>query len=244
MISTDRRFASTLLRFAGIGLLSGNALAHDVITTKLTWSREVSRIFYRRCVSCHRDDGGAFLLTNYDAARPWAQAIKDEVLSRRMPPWFAVKGFGEFKHDAGLTQEEIEIISDWVEGGAPKGDEKLLPPVPDVSKEDGKSIPRSNFLEVQGTVTLKRATAVSGIRPMKLKEGASVKVIAERPDGSQAPLIWIYDYNPRFARAYFFKRVIRFPAGTKIIMAPSNQGSVALVTFGEKGSQLRPAAVQ
>ena len=79
---------------------------------------------------------------------------------------------------------------------------------------------------------------------MKLNEGASVKVIAERPDGSLVPLIWIYDYNPRFARAYFFKRVIRFPAGTKIIMTPSSQGSVALVTFGGTGSQLRPTAVQ
>ena len=67
----------------------------------------------------------------YAEARPWAAAIKEEVLERRMPPWGAVKGFGEFKDDQGLTQEQIELIADWVEGGAPEGDPKLLPKVPE-----------------------------------------------------------------------------------------------------------------
>jgi hypothetical protein len=54
-------------------------------------------------------------------------AIKDEVLTRRMPPWNAVKGFGRFKNDLGLTQEELSLIADWVEGGAPEGDPMLMP---------------------------------------------------------------------------------------------------------------------
>ena len=101
--------------------------AHDVITTKITWSREISRIFYRRCTSCHHKGGETFDLSTYEQARPWAEAIKEEVLERRMPPWGAVKGFGEFRNDDGLTQEEIEIIAGWAEGGAPVGDAKLLP---------------------------------------------------------------------------------------------------------------------
>ncbi len=66
----------------------------------------------------------------YDEARPWAKAIKEEVLERRMPPWEAVKGFGEFRDDRGLTQEEMETISGWVEGGAPEGEPKYLPALP------------------------------------------------------------------------------------------------------------------
>ena len=70
----------------------------------------------------------------YEQARPWAKAIKDEVLNRRMPPWGAVKGYGEFKHDPSLTQEQIGLIAQWVEGGAPEGDPKLLPPRPGADK--------------------------------------------------------------------------------------------------------------
>ena len=43
-----------LLPFAGY--------AHDVITTKLTWTQEISRIVYERCASCHRPGGTSFSL--------------------------------------------------------------------------------------------------------------------------------------------------------------------------------------
>ena len=45
-----------------------------------------------------------------------------------MPPSQAVKGFGQFQHDYSLTQRELDLIVSWVEGGAPKGDDKDLPP--------------------------------------------------------------------------------------------------------------------
>lgn len=91
-------------------------LAHDIITTKVTFDREISRLLFDRCTSCHRDGGAAFSLATYDAARPWAKAIKEEVLERRMPPFGAVKGFADLRDDRSLTQEQLEIISDWVEG--------------------------------------------------------------------------------------------------------------------------------
>src|ERR1051325_6403616 len=105
--------------FAAIFAAGMPAWGHDPITTKVTWSREVSRIVYARCLACHP----AF--EHYEQARPWAKAIEEEVLNRRMPPWNAVKGFGRFQNDQGLTQQELTVISDWVEGGAPEGDPKL-----------------------------------------------------------------------------------------------------------------------
>jgi hypothetical protein len=39
--------------------------SHDIITTPVTWDREISRIFYSRCVSCHREGGSAFSMTAY-----------------------------------------------------------------------------------------------------------------------------------------------------------------------------------
>jgi hypothetical protein len=57
----------------------------------------------------------------YQEAQPRAAAIKEAVLSRRMPPWGAVKGFGDFRNDAGLTQDQITLVTAWVETGALKG---------------------------------------------------------------------------------------------------------------------------
>ncbi len=75
---------------------------------------------------CHGEKDSIPLMT-YEQARPWATSIKEEVLNRQMPPWQAIKGFGEFKGDRGLTQEEIETLSGWAEGGAPEGNPKFLP---------------------------------------------------------------------------------------------------------------------
>src|SRR5258706_12780966 len=83
--------------------------AHDFFTNPPTWNREVCRLVYDRCAQCHRPDGSAFSLLTYQDAQPRATAIKDAVLSRRMPPWGAVKGFGDFRNDTGLTQEQVEL---------------------------------------------------------------------------------------------------------------------------------------
>ncbi len=70
----------------------------------------------------------SFSLMTYLDAQPRANAIKDAVLSRRMPPWGAVKGFGHFRNDQSLTQEQIELITKWVDGGIRRGNNpRLLP---------------------------------------------------------------------------------------------------------------------
>ena len=66
-------------------------------------------------------------LLTYEQARPWAKAIRDEVLNRRMPPWDAVKGVGQFRDDLSLTQPEMDLLVSWVEGGAPEGNPIYLP---------------------------------------------------------------------------------------------------------------------
>src|SRR4051812_25124782 len=85
--SRDRKgaFARTMVVW---GLLACAPLcAHEPITTKLTWTREISRVIDKHCAGCHHQGGRAMSLTTYADARPWAKAIRDEVLNRRMPPW-------------------------------------------------------------------------------------------------------------------------------------------------------------
>ncbi|MDP8980432.1 MAG: hypothetical protein M3O35_07560 [Acidobacteriota bacterium] len=206
----------------------GSLSAHDVITTKITWSREISRLFYNRCAACHRESGSSFSLTKYEEARPWAKAIKEEALERRMPPWGAVKGFGNFRDDQGLTQEELHLISDWVEGGAPEGDPALLPKLPDFG-QPAPVVSTGPELTVDGLLTLSHAVTVMGIRPSVLMDGSSIQVVARKPDGSFEPLLWLYQYKPQYTHTYFYRSALHFPVGTRIETTPAGAGTVSLI---------------
>ena len=212
--------------------------AHDIITTKITYSREISRLVYKKCASCHREGGSAFSLTTYEQARPWAKAIKEEVLERRMPPWGAVKGFGSFRDDQGLTQEELEIFSGWVEGGAPEGDRALLPKLSEMLPSPTVAPSVSKELIIDGRLTLKQTVSAVGIRAKTMIEGTSVQIVAEKPDGSIEPLIWLYKYQPQFDRPYYFFGALELPAGTKIECFPANTGPLGLLVGVPHGSSL------
>lgn len=109
-------------------VLSPTGSAHEPITTKVRFNKEVVRILERNCYGCHKPGGFApWSLVTYDEARPWAKAIKEEILEKRMPVWHAIKGYGEFSNSPTMTQREVDLIVNWVEGGAPKGDDKDLP---------------------------------------------------------------------------------------------------------------------
>jgi hypothetical protein len=108
------------------------AYSHKPITTPVIFKREIAQVFQRKCFQCHSDNNVAMSLTTYELARPWARAIREEVLERRMPPWGAVAGFGHFSNDISLTQREMDIILSWADGGAPSGvlkAEESIPPV-------------------------------------------------------------------------------------------------------------------
>ena len=66
-------------------------------------------------------------LTDYSSARPWAKAIRQAVVTRAMPPWFADPHVGKFSNDAHLPDRAIETITAWVDAGAPEGDSKDAP---------------------------------------------------------------------------------------------------------------------
>lgn len=62
-------------------------------------------------------------LTSYAEARPWAQAIREAVLTRKMPPWHAAgETAHRFRNDRSLTEAEIRTIADWVQQGAREGE--------------------------------------------------------------------------------------------------------------------------
>ena len=122
-------FLCLLCLFVAILLGTHPTSSHEPVTTGIRFNKEIVRIFQDHCLACHQPGSNTkIFLHNYAAARPWAKAIKEEVLERRMPPVQAVKGFGRFEDDYGLTQHEVDQIVAWVDGGTPKGEDKDLPP--------------------------------------------------------------------------------------------------------------------
>ena len=67
--------------------------------------------------------------STYQETRPWAKAIREAVVTRKMPPWFADPCCGKFANDRTLTASEREILVRWADSGAEKGRESDAPPV-------------------------------------------------------------------------------------------------------------------
>ena len=97
------------------------AYPHNPTTTTVLFNREIAALLERKCVQCHAQGRLAMPLITYDQTRPWAQAIKEETLARRMPPWPAERGYGVFSNDIGLTPREFEFLISWIDGGVPLG---------------------------------------------------------------------------------------------------------------------------
>jgi hypothetical protein len=206
------------------------AQAHEPITTKLTWTQEISRIVYKRCASCHHEGGIAFSLETYDQARPWAKAIREEVLERRMPPWGAVEGVVAFRNDPSLTPLEIEILVGWVEGGAPEGDAIYLPPKPAFdSNSQSKQAPKPLLIaDSTAPLILPETITAIAITPRDMPNGSSMEVTAYKPDGEVEHLIWLRNYREEWTRTYWFRDPVRLPAGTKVVVDAMAPGAAVI----------------
>jgi hypothetical protein len=214
------------MKFVGIlavillSTLSAGAWSHPMMGA-ITWNRQVSRIVYARCVGCHRDGGTAFSLLEYAEARPAAEAIKRAVLSRSMPPWGAVKGFGDLRDEQGLDQAQIEMIVDWADTGTARGNNpRALPERPRPPKRDAPFKPPRNAVTVSGDLTLESPLRLAGLYPQDVAPDASLQIVAALPDGSVTPLVWLEGYRAEHAHAFWLQSSLALPTGTVIRGVP------------------------
>ena len=220
-LSKARLTHPTLLVVLGLlaTCLSAGGGAHG-FGSAITWNREISRLVYARCASCHRPGGSAFSLMTYADAQPRGNEIKGAVLSRRMPPWGAIKGFGSFRNDQSLTSEQIELVTKWVDGGIRRGNNPgLLPKPPAFETPLAAPVP-SQGPRVEGAFTLREELVLDGVQPEQVPPGRSMRVTAVLPGGMIEPLVWLHEYDARFGHPFLFRRPIRLPAGTAIQGVP------------------------
>src|SRR2546425_3937456 len=129
-------------------LLALVTAASGATNSLVTFSKDVAPILQAKCQECHQPNSIAPMsLITYKEARPWAKAIRERVITRQMPPWHIDRSVGvqKFKNDMSLTDEQVDTIVRWVDGGANEGDTKdLPPPKPLVTDNEWKEIGRAH----------------------------------------------------------------------------------------------------
>lgn len=95
-----------------------------------TWNEDIACIVYTHCTPCHHDGGaGHFSLTTYTDAVFWRNEMRAATQVRYMPPWPPDPAYRRLAHERVLTQEQVDLIAAWVDGGYPEGEpENALPP--------------------------------------------------------------------------------------------------------------------
>ncbi len=152
---------------------------------RVTFDKDVAPLLQKHCQTCHRPGEAApFSLLTYQQARPWAKAMKEAVVLKKMPPWFADPHFGKFSNDRALSDSEIATLAAWADGGALEGDATDLPakaefvegwqiPKPDVVYE----FPRAFEIPAAGTIEYQKVIVPSGFT-----EDKWVQFAEARPD--------------------------------------------------------------
>lgn len=100
--------------------------------SQVTFTKDIAPIIYNNCTKCHRpNEIGPFSMTNYEEIQPWASTIKYVTSIRYMPPWKADPHYSRFIGERVLTDEQIALIAEWADNGAPYGNSSEEPPLPD-----------------------------------------------------------------------------------------------------------------
>jgi hypothetical protein len=112
--------------FAALALFTGGAALGSTAT--VTYSKDVAPILQKNCEGCHRaGEAAPMALRTYKEVRPYAAAIKEAVLLKKMPPWLADPRYGHFVNDRSLSESDIQTIATWANSGAAEGKPSDLP---------------------------------------------------------------------------------------------------------------------
>jgi len=112
------------------GCTSSSKRTEENSGNRITWT-EIAPIIHHSCSRCHRpgEAGGFSLLTYNDLVRK-ANQVKFVTRTRYMPPWPADPEYSHFIGENILRQQEINMITKWVDNGMERGDSTNEAPAP------------------------------------------------------------------------------------------------------------------
>ena len=150
----------------------------------VTFNNQIAPVVYQFCSSCHRPGEAApFSLLTYEDVRKHASQIVVVTRNRYMPPWLPEPGYGDFAGERRLSEAQLRLFADWVEGGCPKGNPADLPPAPHYTEgwqlgppDLVVQVPKPYRLVASGTDVFRNF-----IVPIDVKETKYVRAMEMRP---------------------------------------------------------------
>lgn len=113
----------------------------------VTYSNQISRILQKHCVECHREGEIApFTLTKYEDVIGWGDTMVEVIADQRMPPWHANPKHGNFANARLMSDNDKQLIRDWVDAGCPEGNPGQLPEP--LQYTDGWQLPKEPDLVI------------------------------------------------------------------------------------------------
>jgi hypothetical protein len=208
-----------------------SALGMMAAPAPVEFHKDIEPLLQAHCQTCHRPgEIGPMALLTYDQTRPWAKSIRQAVLTRQMPPWFADNNAQHYSNDASLSAAEIETIKNWVDAGAPEGNPKFSPAArtfvdgwnigrPDMVVE----MPAAYQIPARGTVEY---TYI--VMPTNFKEDVWVQRLEVRPsDRAHVHHIVLYE------RQAGSKWLREYPMGVPFVPEP-REGSKGRTSDGDR----------
>jgi hypothetical protein len=110
--------------------------------TDFEWHRDIAPVVQQHCGGCHDGSGAApFSVFTYPEASGWAVPMAFAVQSHVMPPFYASNTDDcevrfPWLNDPRLDDDQIEMLVDWADGGAPEGDPSFATPPPELPPID------------------------------------------------------------------------------------------------------------
>ena len=115
-----------------VGSFAPGTEAHKPVTSPYNYNNHVFPIIRNRCGRCHYPGGPTPMsLLTYSDALPWAESMREQLVSEAMPPWYADPIGPAVKGGHTITPRELDILVTWATGGSPRGDlSTTLAPAP------------------------------------------------------------------------------------------------------------------
>jgi hypothetical protein len=111
------------LTMALVVLIARDTDAHKAVTSPYDYNKDVFPLLRDRCGRCHIAGGPAPMsLMTYKDAVMWAESIRDELTTGRMPPWPVDARSPAVAGGRTISSREIDTIVTWASGGTPHGD--------------------------------------------------------------------------------------------------------------------------